>query len=76
MLVVFLLANGLLQNIVQPIAFGATLRLNPLLVLVVTIGAGSLFGMIGLILAAPLVSAVIHIIHDVGDLKRAESART
>src|SRR5215203_91656 len=74
MLVVFLLANGLLQSIVQPIAFGATLRLNPLLVLVVTIGAGSLFGMIGLILAAPLVSAVIHIIHDVGDLKRLESA--
>jgi predicted PurR-regulated permease PerM len=74
MLVVFLLANGLLQSIVQPIAFGATLRLNPLLVLVVTIGAGSLFGMIGLILAAPLVSAAIHIIHDIGDLKRVESA--
>jgi putative heme transporter len=74
MLVVFLLANGLLQSIVQPIAFGATLRLNPLLVLVVTIGAGSLFGMIGLILAAPLVSAAIHIIHDIGELKRVESA--
>jgi putative heme transporter len=74
MLVVFLLANGLLQSIVQPIAFGATLRLNPLLVLVVTIGAGSLFGMIGLILAAPLVSAAIHIIHDIGDLKRMGSA--
>jgi putative heme transporter len=72
MLVVFLLANGLLQSIVQPIAFGATLRLNPLLVLVVTIGAGSLFGMIGLILAAPLVSAAIHIIQDVGELKRLE----
>jgi putative heme transporter len=45
-----------------------------LLVLVVTIGAGSLFGMIGLILAAPLVSAAIHIIHDIGELKRVESA--
>ena len=39
MLVVVLLANGLLQNIVQPIAFGATLDLNPLAVLIVTIGA-------------------------------------
>jgi predicted PurR-regulated permease PerM len=64
MLVVVLLANGTLQNIVQPIAFGATLDLNPLLVLVVTISAGSLFGMVGLVLAAPLTSAAIHIAHD------------
>jgi putative heme transporter len=61
MLVVVILANGLLQNIVQPIAFGATLDLNPLLILVVTIGFGSLFGMAGLVLAAPLTSAAIHI---------------
>ena len=52
MLLIVLLANGLLQNVVQPIAFGATLDLNPLLVLVATIAAGSLFGMIGLISAA------------------------
>jgi predicted PurR-regulated permease PerM len=61
MLVVVILANGALQNIVQPIAFGATLDLNPLLILVLTIGFGSLFGMVGLILAAPLASAAIHI---------------
>ena len=60
MLVVVILANGLLQNIVQPIAFGATLDLNPLVVLIVTIGFGSLFGMIGMILAAPLTSAAPH----------------
>jgi predicted PurR-regulated permease PerM len=59
--VVVILANGALQNIVQPIAFGATLDLNPLLILVLTIGFGSLFGMVGLILAAPLASAAIHI---------------
>jgi predicted PurR-regulated permease PerM len=69
MLVVVLLANGLLQNVVQPIAFGATLNLNPLLVLVVTIAAGSLFGMLGLILAAPLVSAGVHIAQDVGRIR-------
>ena len=62
MLVIVLLANGLLQNIVQPIAFGATLNLHPLVTLVVTIGAGSLFGMAGLILAAPLTSAIHHIV--------------
>ena len=61
MLVVVILANGLLQNIVQPIAFGATLGLNPLVVLIVTIGFGSLFGMLGMVLAAPLTSAALHI---------------
>jgi predicted PurR-regulated permease PerM len=66
MLVVVILANGMLQNIVQPIAFGATLDLNPLLILVVTIGFGSLFGMVGLVLAAPLTSAVIHIAQALG----------
>ena len=40
---------------------GATLGLNPLVVLVVTIGAGTLFGMVGLTLAAPLTSAAVHI---------------
>jgi predicted PurR-regulated permease PerM len=58
---VILLANGLLQNMLQPFVFGATLSLNPLAVLIVTIGAGSLFGMIGLTLAAPLTSAAVHI---------------
>jgi predicted PurR-regulated permease PerM len=68
MLVIVILANGLLQNIVQPIAFGATLDLNPLAVLIVTISAGALLGMIGMIVAAPLLSAAVHIS---GDLKRA-----
>jgi putative heme transporter len=64
MLVVVLLANGTLQQIVQPIAFGATLDLNPLAVLIVTIAAGSLFGMVGLVLGAPIASAAVHISRD------------
>jgi len=71
MLVIVLLANGLLQNIVQPIAMGATLRMNPLLILVVTISAGAFFGTAGLILAAPLTAAAIHIS---GDLARVRGA--
>ncbi len=71
MLVIVILANGLLQNIVQPVAFGATLSLNPLVVLIVTIGAGCLFGMIGLVLAAPLTSAAVHIS---GELAKARAA--
>ena len=61
MLVIVILANGLLQNIVQPFAMGSALHLNPLVVLVVTIGAGCLFGMLGLVLAAPIVSAIVRI---------------
>ena len=61
MFVVVILANGLLQNIVQPFAMGSALDLNPLVVLVVTIGAGCLFGMLGLVLAAPTVSAIVRI---------------
>jgi predicted PurR-regulated permease PerM len=59
--VIIFLANGAFQNVLQPFVFGATLSLNPLVVLVVTIGAGSLFGMVGLTLAAPLTSAAVHI---------------
>ena len=73
MLVIVLLANGLLQNIVQPIAFGATLDLNPLAVLIVTIGFGCLFGMVGLILGAPLTSAAIHISRELAAAKAAEA---
>jgi predicted PurR-regulated permease PerM len=73
MLVIVLLANGLLQNIVQPIAFGATLDLNPLAVLIVTIGFGCLFGMIGLILGAPLTSAALHISRELAAAKAGEA---
>jgi len=61
MAVVALLANGLLQQLIQPFVMGATLGLNPIVVLIVTIGAGALFGMVGLTLAAPLTSAAVHI---------------
>jgi putative heme transporter len=71
MLLVVILANGLLQNIFQPFAMGSALDLHPLAVLVLTIGAGCLFGMIGLVLAAPLASAVVHISRD---LARARAA--
>ncbi len=73
MLVIVILANGLLQNIVQPIAFGATLDLNPLVVLIVTIGVGALFGMLGMVLAAPLTSAALHISRELAQAKAAEA---
>ncbi len=70
MLVVQLLANSVLQQLVQPFAMGAALGIHPLAVLIVTIAGGALFGAVGLILAAPLTSAVIRIS---ADLARAQA---
>ena len=72
MAVIALLANGALQQLVQPLAFGATLGLHPLAVLVVTIAAGCLFGMIGLVLAAPVTSAIVRISHDLAAARIAD----
>jgi predicted PurR-regulated permease PerM len=71
MAVVVLLANGVLQQMVQPIAYGAALGLHPLAVLIVTIAGGCLFGTVGLVLAAPLVSAVVRISADISGAQAA-----
>ena len=75
MAVVALLANGVLQQTIQPFVMGATLSLNPLVVLVVTIGAGCLFGMVGLTLAAPLTSAAVHIVTELRERSNGVAAR-
>jgi putative heme transporter len=72
MAVVVLLANGALQQLIQPIAFGAALGIHPLAVLIVTIAGGSLFGTIGLVLAAPLTSAALKISADISRARAAE----
>jgi putative heme transporter len=73
MAVIVLLANGLLQQMIQPIAYGAALGIHPLAVLIVTIAGGCLFGTIGLILGAPLTSAIVRIS---SDLARARAAKS
>jgi predicted PurR-regulated permease PerM len=73
MAIVVLLANGLLQQMIQPIAYGAALGIHPLAVLIVTIAGGSLFGAIGLILAAPLTSACVKISSDVARARASQA---
>jgi putative heme transporter len=73
MVVIQLLANGPLQQIVQPVAYGAALGLHPLAVLVLTIAGGALFGTVGLILSAPIASAIVRISADFSRA-RAEAA--
>jgi predicted PurR-regulated permease PerM len=70
MAIIALLANGALQQMVQPLAMGAALGIHPLAVLVLTIAGGCLFGMIGLVLAAPIASAITRI---TADLARARA---
>jgi putative heme transporter len=70
--IVVLLANGALQQMVQPIAYGATLGIHPLAVLIVTIAGGALFGTIGLVLAAPLTAAAVKISADLARARARE----
>jgi len=72
--IVVLLANGVLQQMFQPIAFGATLGLHPLAVLIITIAGGALFGMIGLVLAAPIASAILGITRELAQARAAAEA--
>jgi predicted PurR-regulated permease PerM len=72
--IVVLLANGALQQMFQPIAFGATLGLHPLAVLIITISGGALFGMIGLVLAAPVASAILGITRELARARAAAEA--
>lgn len=74
MAVVQILSNGVLQQIVQPLAYGAALGIHPLAVLIVTIGGGALFGAPGLILGAPVTSAIVRITADLAANKEADAA--
>jgi predicted PurR-regulated permease PerM len=73
MIVVQLLANGILQQLIQPVAYGAALGIHPLAVLIVTIAGGALFGTVGLILAAPVTAAFTRIARDFA-AERAETS--
>jgi putative heme transporter len=73
MAVIVLLANGALQQMIQPLVMGAALGIHPLVVLIVTIAAGALFGAVGMIVAAPLTSAAVRVSGDLAAM-RAEAA--
>jgi predicted PurR-regulated permease PerM len=74
MAIIQLLANGILQQLIQPIAYGAALGTHPLAVLIVTIAGGALFGAVGLILGAPLTAAITKISVDLARARAEEEA--
>lgn len=61
MLIILLAIYAFLHPIIQPLIFGSTLDIHPLVALVATIAGGSVFGVLGLVLTAPLVAAITHI---------------
>lgn len=72
MLAIVLFANNTLQNLLQPVAFGRTLRLHPLTVLLATSAATLLFGVLGATLAAPVTAVLLHtstLIRSAGSLR-------
>lgn len=75
MAVIVFVANGPLQQIVQPVVYGARLRLNPLVVLSMTIAAGTLLGIPGMVFA-PLVSASVRVHDDLRQLRSPVAAQT
>jgi predicted PurR-regulated permease PerM len=58
MLAVLLLVNNVLQNFFAPFAYGSSLQLDPLVVLLVTTGAGLIGGVPLIVLAAPLTAII------------------
>ena len=75
MIVIQILANGVLQQMVQPLAMGTALGIHPLAVLIVTIAGGALFGTVGLILAAPITSAITRISADLTGVRAEDRDR-
>jgi predicted PurR-regulated permease PerM len=75
MLAITLLANNTFQNLLEPVAFGRTLRLHPLTVLLVTTGT-LLFGVLGATLAAPVTAVTLRTIGLLRDAGLFEMAAT
>ncbi|MBB2940652.1 putative PurR-regulated permease PerM [Actinoplanes lutulentus] len=60
MLLIVFLANGLLQNLISPFAFGAALGVSPLALLLAALVGGALAGVVGVVLSAPVTAIAVH----------------
>ena len=55
----FLISNGTIQSAVSSWALGSSLRLHPVSVLLATIIGGTIAGLLGMVLGAPVLAAVL-----------------
>lgn len=58
-LFVALFVNVVLENVLEPKVMGSTMDLPPIVVLLATVAGGLLAGLVGLVLASPLVSITV-----------------
>jgi putative heme transporter len=73
---VLLFVNNVLQNFFAPVAYGSTLNLDPLVVLLVTTGAGLIGGVGLIVLAAPLTAVISRTARRLAAARRLTSAAT
>jgi len=64
MLIVVILANTLIQQPVQAVAYGSTLNMSPLIALIATMLGGIVAGIAGAIVAAPLTAIAMQVSRD------------
>jgi len=57
--VTFLISNGTIQSAVSSWALGSSLRLHPVAVLLATMIGGTVAGLLGMVLGAPVLAAVV-----------------
>ncbi|QLC50749.1 AI-2E family transporter [Methanolobus zinderi] len=57
------ISNGALQNAINSWVLGATLKMHPLAVFLVTIAAGIVGGVLAMVLAVPLTAVVVQTVH-------------
>lgn len=63
-LVIVLVANLVIENMLEPKFLGTSLDLHPIVVLLATVAGGLAMGMVGLVLAAPLVAIGIDVFQE------------
>lgn len=63
-LAVVLIANLVVENLLEPRLLGSSLQLHPIVVLLATVAGGVIAGMVGLILAAPLTSIGLNLFRE------------
>ncbi|MFZ2511392.1 MAG: AI-2E family transporter [Gordonia sp. (in: high G+C Gram-positive bacteria)] len=76
MAVTFLISNGTVQSAVSSWALGSSLRLHPVSVLLATIIGGTIAGLLGMVLGAPVLAAVVKSVEAVQARRRDHSQAT
>jgi predicted PurR-regulated permease PerM len=65
----FVISNGTIQSVVSSWALGSSLRLHPVAVLLATMIGGTVAGLLGMVLGAPLLAAVVKSVAAVRQLR-------